>query len=271
MFFFHRRNLSQVVRHYLNKNLQPKKRQAWTREEEGRLLTQHTDSWKTTQRQFPHRSLPTLRNKYAQLISQRKALTSVEASLIQQLEQPPRDWHQWRCQHQIPLSLNALKKHYLCHHPTRQGRWTLEEYQQLLSAVTKSPNGKIEWHWISTQVPTRTAAQCQSKWYHAQQPKLGKFSKKEDEALFEAVRTHGPENMQRVKESINSDRSCAALQERYFNYLSPQLDRSPWTNKDRLACIERYRLLGSVDKLFEAYEGKRSKRNLYNLLRSIKK
>ena len=79
-----------------------------------------------------------------------------------------------------------------------------------------------------------------------------KFTQEEDDKLLSLVQQHGY-NWQKISSEMGN-RNIRQCKERYENYLSPNVNRSQFTEEEDRLLLEKYRILGprwvSIAKLF---------------------
>lgn len=69
-----------------------------------------------------------------------------------------------------------------------------------------------------------------------------KFTKEEDDIIIKGVKKYGEENWAKISKML-VNRTTRQVNERWKNYLSPQVSRSPWTpdeDKLLLECVQKY-------------------------------
>jgi hypothetical protein len=71
-----------------------------------------------------------------------------------------------------------------------------------------------------------------------------KFTQEEDALLFDIVTRDGESNWPMIAQKLGT-RDCRQCRERWKNYLSPSVSRSPWTPQEDALLREKYAEFGS--------------------------
>lgn len=90
------------------------------------------------------------------------------------------------------------------------------------------------------------------------------FTKEEDEKLIGLVKCYGEKNCWREIADRMPNRNTKQCRERYFNYLSPNINNSPWTEKEDKLLEEKYEEYGSKWSFLKKFFKERSYINIRN-------
>jgi hypothetical protein len=113
-------------------------------------------------------------------------------------------------------------------------RWTPEEDEKLISAVTNTRKKKHSTNWVvvATLVPGRTKKQCRNRWRNALHPSIaltggstGIWKDDEDIKLKVAIQKHGDKNWA-VIAALVPGRSKVQCWGRWRSALDPSIDRT---------------------------------------------
>ncbi|CAK9096286.1 Transcription factor MYB3R-4 (Myb-related protein 3R-4) (Protein ENHANCED DEFECTIVE CYTOKINESIS) [Durusdinium trenchii] len=211
-----------------------------------------------------------------QQVQQQQQQVQQEQQVKQQVQQQAME-QQLRVQkrrilEQGPVAVKSSKK--------RCNPWTREE-DELLRAAVASPDGKTKcksktWIDVSKEVTSRSASQCQQRWNKilAAGIRKGKWSSQEDKMLCFLVQEHinsgTSVDWKRVQEHIPG-RLTRQCRERWTNFLSPSLNRRPWTeaNEHRLMRLfeEKGPKWAEISRFFDGRSPDSVKTKLKSLLR----
>ncbi|KAI9254242.1 hypothetical protein BY458DRAFT_541908 [Sporodiniella umbellata] len=251
----------------------------WTPEEDQRLKTlyeRHGPNWSLIASNFADRRPLNCHKRYELLGGDGKGpwkksevdvlIKLGEGKAYSQID----DWE--RIQKGLPeyRPLYLVKQKYSQKDPhLKSGRWLPEEIKKLTLAVHEKVD---DWDAVASIVGTRSRTQCQERWRWQQRPLVkGHFTKKEDEAILEAVKKYGP-NFSVIAEVIDIGRSPRHISQHYQSILNPDLDRSPWSPSELSKFYAAYIETGSAKKAKDKLESKRPIRDIWNhLLPLIKK
>jgi hypothetical protein len=90
-----------------------------------------------------------------------------------------------------------------------------------------------------------------------------KFSWQEDESLTVLVQTYGADNWQEIAKNM-PERNMRQCRDRWLNYLSPEINNSPWTAKEDQLLISKVQELGAVWKFIATFFNARTDINVKN-------
>lgn len=100
------------------------------------------------------------------------------------------------------------------------------------------------------------------------------FSKEEDEKLLRLVQTYGSKNWHTIASKFDN-RNARQVRERYFKYLSPDLDRGPWSQEEDNLLSKLYNEVGPKWKQIAISFPKRTdiavKNRMNKLMRNLNK
>uniref|UniRef100_A0A7S2SQ52 Uncharacterized protein n=1 Tax=Mucochytrium quahogii TaxID=96639 RepID=A0A7S2SQ52_9STRA len=121
--------------------------------------------------------------------------------------------------------------------------WTDKEDQQLLALVQKF--GAKRWSKLARHIPGKTGNQCSQRWHKALDPNIikGKWTKVEDEALVNAVKTVG-RKWKQISNSIPG-RTGKQCRDRYTSRLDPNLVTGKWTQEEENVALHWYKVHGN--------------------------
>lgn len=130
--------------------------------------------------------------------------------------------------------------------PLRRGRWSEEEDDLLRQAVEKFGGRnwkKIAWMAFGAE---RSDVQCLHRWKKVLQPGLvkGNWTPEEDEIMVDLVERFGIQKWSLIAEHLNG-RLGKQCRERWFNHLSPDVNKTPWTSQEDRIIIESHAELGN--------------------------
>ena len=125
------------------------------------------------------------------------------------------------------------------------GKWTIEEDRALIKGVEKM--GAKYWKYISQEYlhNRRTDVQCLHRWQKVLKPglKKGPWLPSEDKIIQECVAqgiTKWSEIAARIPGRIG--KQC---RERWFNHLSPDISKEPWTEEEDRRLVQLREMLGT--------------------------
>ncbi|KAH9120236.1 hypothetical protein LEN26_011220 [Aphanomyces euteiches] len=127
------------------------------------------------------------------------------------------------------------------------GKWTAEEDERLRAAVER--HGPRNWKAIAKMVQNRNHAQCLQRWRKVLLPGLrrGNWSHEEDVLLQSQIQLHGGEaklNWAAVAAGVPG-RTAKHCQERWRNYLNPNIKRGPFDQEERDLLTQLYAQWGN--------------------------
>jgi hypothetical protein len=124
-----------------------------------------------------------------------------------------------------PLAPTRIRVHSSLsgHH----AKWTAAENKRLIDLVGSSHDP--DWASIAPNFPGKTVHLIIDRWEKVLNPALvkGSWTRLEDEAIANWVRTQGPVNWTKLAETL-SGRTGKQCRERWINGLNPDLNRSAW-------------------------------------------
>lgn len=135
---------------------------------------------------------------------------------------------------------------------TKKKRFTAEEDERLRAAVlaataSHKAAGGISWSALALTIPGRDNTQCRQRWAKIQHPKkvTGKWTDAEDAKLLALVVEHGcaDSNSEAAKVSWRTisgriNRSVQQCRYRWKMHLSPDVNKSPFTEDETLTMIK---------------------------------
>eukprot|EP01080_Neovahlkampfia_damariscottae_P002175 gene2175-2039_t len=127
---------------------------------------------------------------------------------------------------------------------SKKGGWSEEEDVLLTDAVEKY--GGKNWKKIAEHLNGRTGVQCLHRWQKVLNPTLikGPWTKEEDDIIVNLVNTYGAENWTQIASHLNG-RIGKQCRERWYNHLSPDIKKTPWSEDEEKLLIEQQSLLGN--------------------------
>lgn len=132
--------------------------------------------------------------------------------------------------------------------PIPSPRWTESEDALLRSRVAEG--GAWGWKRIAKHLPGRTDVQCLHRWQKVLRPGLvkGPWTREEDEALTELVRTHGTRRWSALARELGRNgrgRLGKQCRERWVNHLDPSINRAEWTEEEDETLLRAHARLGN--------------------------
>jgi hypothetical protein len=127
---------------------------------------------------------------------------------------------------------------------SKKGGWS-EEEDLLLTQAVENYGGK-NWKKIAECLKGRTGVQCLHRWQKVLNPNLikGPWTKEEDDIIVNLVNTYGAENWTQIASHLNG-RIGKQCRERWYNHLSPDIKKTPWSEEEEKILIEQQNLLGN--------------------------
>jgi hypothetical protein len=123
-------------------------------------------------------------------------------------------------------------------------KWTAAENQKLIDLVGASQNP--DWASIAPNFPGKTLHLIINRWEKVLNPALvkGSWTRLEDEAIANWVRTQGPANWTKLSETLPG-RTGKQCRERWHNGLDPDLNRSPWLPSEDALIVNLHQKWGN--------------------------
>ena len=108
--------------------------------------------------------------------------------------------------------------------------------------------------------------------YHSNHKKHPReqFTEKEDELLKELVSKYGADNWKRIASKMEN-RNSRQCKERWNCYLSPDINKSPWTDEEDRLLIKLYREIGSKWKIISSAFKNRTHISVRNRMKTLLK
>jgi hypothetical protein len=118
-----------------------------------------------------------------------------------------------------------------------KGKWTAAEDELLKNAV--SDYGGRNWKKISECLDGRTDVQCLHRWQKVLRPGLikGPWTKEEDDKVVELVAKFGVKSWSHIARELKG-RLGKQCRERWYNHLSPDINKAPWTLDEDTIIVE---------------------------------
>jgi hypothetical protein len=118
-----------------------------------------------------------------------------------------------------------------------KGKWTAAEDELLKNAV--SDYGGRNWKKISECLDGRTDVQCLHRWQKVLRPGLikGPWTKEEDDKVVELVGKYGVKSWSHIARELKG-RLGKQCRERWYNHLSPDINKAPWTLEEDTIIVE---------------------------------
>lgn len=125
-----------------------------------------------------------------------------------------------------------------------RGNWLPEEDEILRQAVEKY--GGKNWKNISECLQNRSDVQCLHRWQKVLRPGLikGPWTKEEDERVVELVQKYGMKSWSQIARQLNG-RLGKQCRERWYNHLSPDINKAAWTLEEDRVIVEEHAGKGS--------------------------
>jgi myb proto-oncogene protein len=134
------------------------------------------------------------------------------------------------------------KKIFVIYKVKRKQDWTAFE-DKILLMIARS-YGYRNWKAIASQLPNRTSTQCYMRYnIIKKQYNKGLWTREEDEHLKILVEEYG-KNWSVLSEFHITPRTGKQIRDRYVNYLDPELNRKPFSNKEDSRILELYLKFG---------------------------
>eukprot|EP01038_Epipyxis_sp_PR26KG_P015873 gene15873-21521_t len=126
-----------------------------------------------------------------------------------------------------------------------KGNWTNDEDELLVAAVEQY--GGRNWKKIADQIPGRSDVQCLHRWQKVLRPGLikGPWTSEEDKRVIELVNQHGVKSWSFIAKQLEG-RLGKQCRERWYNHLSPDILKTPWSAEEDRIIIEEH--LGKGNK-----------------------
>lgn len=122
--------------------------------------------------------------------------------------------------------------------------WTAEEDEALRNAVV-SNKGK-NWKGVAESLQGRSRAQCAHRWQKVLNPdiKKGSWSAEEDLLLKSALELQGPGKWSRIAKIVPG-RNGKQCRERWYNHLTPDVKKDPWSQEEDKLIVKVRGVLGN--------------------------
>mmetsp|Transcript_12566 Transcript_12566/g.18982 ORF Transcript_12566/g.18982 Transcript_12566/m.18982 type:complete len:429 (-) Transcript_12566:167-1453(-) len=133
---------------------------------------------------------------------------------------------------------------YHTEHKSQRGKWAVEEDNILREAV--SIHGGKNWKKISEYLEGKTDVQCLHRWQKVLRPGLvkGPWTKEEDERVTNLVNKYGVKSWSFIARQLTG-RLGKQCRERWYNHLSPDINKNPWTPEEDKLIIEEHGVKGN--------------------------
>lgn len=120
-----------------------------------------------------------------------------------------------------------------------KGRWTSDEDELLKNAV-ETYAGR-NWKKISDCLDGRSDVQCLHRWQKVLRPGLikGPWTKEEDESVIELVAKYGVKSWSHIAHQLKG-RLGKQCRERWYNHLSPDINKASWTLEEDSIIVEEH-------------------------------
>jgi hypothetical protein len=124
------------------------------------------------------------------------------------------------------------------------GKWTEEEDDLLRQAV--EDHGGKNWKKIASNLPGRSDVQCLHRWQKVLKPGLikGPWTPQEDATVIRLVQVHGNKKWSYIARQLKG-RLGKQCRERWYNHLSPEINKGEWTEEEDTAIINSHVELGN--------------------------
>ena len=118
-----------------------------------------------------------------------------------------------------------------------KGKWTTLEDELLKGAV--QDYGGRNWKKISECLDGRTDVQCLHRWQKVLRPGLikGPWTKDEDDKVVELVSKYGVKSWSHIARELKG-RLGKQCRERWYNHLSPDINKAAWTLEEDRVIVE---------------------------------
>ncbi|CAB4308122.1 unnamed protein product [Prunus armeniaca] len=122
--------------------------------------------------------------------------------------------------------------------------WT-EEEDDLLGELVRKFN-KSNWKEIAACLPGRTDVQCLQRWQKVLNPEIvkGPWTKEEDDCIIKQVESHGAKRWSVIAKFLPG-RMGKQCRERWYNHLSPAINRNAWTEEEEWVLTYYHQLFGN--------------------------
>ncbi|KAG0180497.1 Myb-like DNA-binding domain protein [Apophysomyces sp. BC1021] len=265
---------SEVARIMEEKDEYSRNRRIWTPGEDDRLLKladEYGSRWSTISKFFDERCPSTIQNRYKMLRGDMflGPWSKEELGMLRDMVKNPEttDWEavQLRLPRKRPISILKLTWKHSLDPKINHGRWSKEE-ADMLKKMVELYGPTDNWASIAAGLGTRTPRQCLERWrWQENAGYKGRFTEEEDRAILMAVSKYGDNNFAVIKRVIGSPRTPRHLSQHYHYGLSPNTDRSPWTDEERelvyQTCLDCDR---QMKKAKDILNSKRSCKDLWN-------
>ena len=158
----------------------------------------------------------------------------------------------------------------------RNGGWTEQEDEMLRKIVLE--NTEIKWAKISNEFnrvfvsSCKSKTQCYKRWQNVIRPSLkkGPWTLEEDAIIVKMVKQHGTGNWTSISKKLPG-RIGKRCQERWECHLDPNIDKSPWTDLEKVILKETHEKFGNKWKIIAKYLPGRSCNDIKNHYNVTKK
>jgi hypothetical protein len=141
-----------------------------------------------------------------------------------------------------PLAPTRIRVHSSpsSHH----AKWTPADNKKLIDLVGTSQDP--DWASIAPNFPGKTLHSIIGRWEKVLNPALvkGSWTRLEDEAIANWVRTQGPVNWTKLADTL-SGRTGKQCRERWHNGLNPDLNRSAWLHSEDALIVNLHQKWGN--------------------------
>jgi myb proto-oncogene protein len=96
------------------------------------------------------------------------------------------------------------------------------------------------------------------------------WSKEEDEILKAWVKEHGTKTLNIASREVLLGRTSHHIRDRWFNYLNPKIDKSPFTIEEEFKVLVLFQIFGTNWSLIQYYLPHRSARFIHSKFRGLK-
>lgn len=124
------------------------------------------------------------------------------------------------------------------------GKWTAMEDESLRQAVMKY--GGKNWKKIASELSERSDVQCLHRWQKVLKPGLikGPWTPEEDAIVVELVKKHGQKKWSFIAKQLKG-RLGKQCRERWYNHLSPDINKGEWTTEEDKTIISAHEQMGN--------------------------
>lgn len=263
---------------YGTRTKQTRSRREWTKDEDEqleRLYKEHGPRYTHIATLLPNRAVSVIYGRCKALFhkttTNQGPWTKEELESLRQLAATTTDWH--TIQQRLPRarSLFSIKQtwYHSLNPQWNRGRWTTDETSKLEQLVDQL--GTDDWCRISEHIRTRSPRQCLEKYRYQIEPGCkGQYTPEENAAIMAAVDKHGARDFGIIKKAIKSQRTSRHISQHYRYALDPNVDRTPWTNQERLEVFRLVQKLGrDMVKVKEIMKSRRHVRDMWNQYRYV--